>query len=305
MTKLLPDFLIIGAGKSGTTSLDNYLKQHEAIYMSPVKEPNFFAYDKIDIQSLDKDALQHYKESVTDLETYKSLFNDSKPNQLLGETSNTYLVIDGTAEVIKDYIPNTKIIAIIRQPTKRLYSRYLHLARENELPSQDFSEVLDKSSIWWVRNDLVKEGFYYKNLKRYFDVFPKENIKVLLHEDLKRNSKSVLSEVFEFLGVGDIETIDDSIEYNKSGFIKNKFYDRTFGHNSIFKKAAKALIPNRLYTKVKSVNWLQKMVNDLQNSNLKRPELDHNLYRKITEEVYLDDIKNLEKLINRDLSSWK
>ena len=300
----LPDFLIIGAGKSGTTSLDNYLKQHPDVYMSPVKEPDFFAYDRIDLSTLDKDALAHYHTSITKIEDYIPLFKGAKPNQVVGETSNTYLVIDGTAETIKDYIPDVKLIAILRQPTERLYSRYLHLAREEELPSENFEDVLDRDSIWWVRNDLVKEGFYYKNLSRYFDIFPKENIKVYLNEDLKKDSNALMDDLFHFIGVNPLESINDSVKYNKSGFIKNKFYDRTLGHNSVIKQALRKMMPTKAYEKIKESIWLQKMVNNLKNRNLDQPNLDKDLHRRITNDIYREDIEKLQALIGRDLSHW-
>lgn len=300
----LPDFLIIGAGKSGTTSLDNYLKQHPDVFMSPVKEPDFFAYDRIDLSTLDKDALAHYHTSITKIEDYLPLFKAAKPNQVVGETSNTYLVVEGTAETIKDYIPDVKLIAILRQPTERLYSRYLHLAREEELPSKNFEDVLDRNSIWWVRNDLVKEGFYHKNLSRYYNLFPKENIRVYLNEDLKKDSNAIMKDMFEFIGVEPLESINDSVKYNKSGFIKNKFYDKTLGHNSVIKLAVKKITPTLVYNKVKDNIWLQKVINNLKNRNLEQPKLDKALHQKITNDIYADDIKKLQNLINRDLSHW-
>lgn len=300
----LPSFLIIGAGKSGTTSLDNYLKQHPQLFLSPVKEPNFFAYEKIDLNTLDKDALQHYHNSVTDLASYHQLFKDAKDGQLLGETSNTYLVIEDSVKSIKNHIPNARLIAILRQPTDRLYSRYLHLAREDRLPTENFEDVLDKSSLWWVRNDLVKEGWYYKNLSRYFDEFPRENIRVYLDEDLKKEPQKVLSDIFSFLGVEDYSDIDFSVTFNKSGFIKNKAYDNMVGHNSILKKGLKSIIPKSIYAKFKKVMWLQKGVNNLRDYNLVQPKLDKELRNRINNEVYRDDILKLQDLIGRDLGHW-
>ncbi|MEP2771612.1 MAG: sulfotransferase [Fulvivirga sp.] len=300
----IPDFLIIGAGKSGTTSLDNYLKQHPDIFMSSRKEPDFFSYDKIDLRTLDKDALAHYENAVTDIKTYSDLFQEASEHQLKGETSNTYLVIEGTAENIYSYHPQMKLIAILRQPTQRLFSRYLHLARESELPSKNFEEVLDKSSIWWIRNDLVKEGFYYKNLKRYFDVFPHQNIRVYLQEDLKNHPVKTLNSIYEFLSLKKLDAINDTIEYNKSGFIKNKFYDRTIGHNSIIKKVIKKVIPSTFYKSLKENKWLKQNINKLQEKNLERPQLSKALYQKITDDIYKEDIVSLSKLIKRDLNSW-
>lgn len=300
----LPNFLIVGAGKSGTTSLDNYLKQHPKLFLSPVKEPNFFAYEKIDLNTLDKDAVQHYHDSVTDINSYYELFSTSNEEQLLGETSNTYLVVEGAVDSIKSHIPEVKVIAILRQPTERLYSRYLHLAREDRLPTKNFEDVLDKSSLWWVRNDLVKEGWYYKNLSRFFDQFPKDQIKVYLTEDLKSDPQKVLSDIFEFLNVEDFDKIDFSVNFNKSGFIKNKAYDNVLGHNSMIKKGLKSLIPKKLYSKIKEIMWLQKGVNNLRDYNLSQPKLDKELKKKVTNDIYKEDILKLEKLIGRDLSHW-
>lgn len=299
----LPDFLIVGAGKSGTTSLNNYLNQHPDIFMSPLKEPNFFAYVNIDLNTLDKDALEHYKSSITRYDDYTKLFKDAQPQQKIGEVSNTYLVVPGSAESIKKYIPDVKIIAILRHPTQRLYSRYLHLARENELPTNDFSDVLDKDSIWWVRNDLVKEGFYYKNLKRYFDRFPASQIKVILYDDLKNDMQKVMDEIFNFIDVPTV-TVNTSVEFNKSGFIKNKFYDKTLGHRSIFKTFIKSIVSERTFNRLRESRTLQKAFNDLKEKNLAKPRLENDLSKEITEEIYKADIKKLESLINRDLRHW-
>ena len=302
--ELLPDFLIIGAGKSGTTSLDNYLKQHPEIFMSPVKEPNFFAYENIDINQLYPEARHHYHQSVTDLTSYQELFNKAGEGDLLGETSNTYLVVEGSAENIKRHIPGVKLIAILRQPTDRLYSRYLHLAREGELPSENFEDVLDKDSIWWVRNDLVIEGLYYKNLSRFFNLFGKEQIKVIIYDDFRKDPGSVLDEIFDFLEVDRINNLDFSISYNKSGFIKNKMYDRILGHNSVLIKTAKKVIPTRLFSKVKKSLHIQKLISNVRDYNLSQPKLNPELRAEITDKIYKEDIIQLGKLLNRDLSYW-
>src|SRR5690606_9216630 len=90
---LIPNFLVIGAGKSGTTSLDKYLKQHPEIFIPDVKEPNFFGYETTTLADLNGDPaeIQHYRNSITSLDEYLNLFRAAAPNQLKGETSNTYM----------------------------------------------------------------------------------------------------------------------------------------------------------------------------------------------------------------------
>jgi hypothetical protein len=86
----LPDFLVIGAGKSGTTSLDKYLNQHPEVFVPKSKEPNFFGYENMKLEDFDnEDDINHFKNSVTTLEAYLKIFDDAKPNQIKGETSNT------------------------------------------------------------------------------------------------------------------------------------------------------------------------------------------------------------------------
>ena len=155
----LPDFLLIGAGKSGTTAVHSCLDQHPEIYMSAIKEPNFFALEgtKLNCQQNDPEQRFHYPWSVTSLEEYKELFVQKTEGQICGESSPMYLYSPEAVQRIKNYVPEIILIAILRNPADRLYSRYMHLARENREPSQSFADALDRKSIWWRRNDLVNE----------------------------------------------------------------------------------------------------------------------------------------------------
>lgn len=301
----LPNFLIIGAGKSGTTSVDNYLKQHPNIYISPVKEPNFFGYELNSAKDFEgSPQLNHYNSSVTNIEEYLKLFENASPKQIKGETSNTYMYHKNAPNRIKYYMPDVKLIAILRQPAERLYSRYLHLARENKLPTQNFEDCLDKNSIWWERNDLVKEGFYGQYLAKYFELFDESQIKVFLFEELKGNPEKLHKEIFQFLGVEDEFQIDFSITYNQSGFIKNPLVDRMIGPNSLLFRGIKKIISKENIQKIKDNKFLFKQVNDMRSKNLTKPKLTKELKSKISNEIYKEDILHLQKLINKDLSHW-
>lgn len=301
----LPDFLIIGAGKSGTTSVDNYLKQHPDIFVSPVKEPNFFGYELNTAKDFEgSPQLNHYNSSVTNFDDYVKLFEKAAEEQVKGETSNTYMYHINAANRIKHYMPDVKLIAILRQPAERLYSRYLHLARENKLPTENFEDCLDKSSIWWVRNDLIKEGFYGHYLNNYFKIFDQSQIKVFLFEELKDNPEKLHKEIFQFLGVEDKFEIDFSITYNQSGFIKNPMLDKLIGPNSFLFLGLKKLIPQKSIQKIKDNKFLFKKVNDLRSKNLTKPKLSKELKCKISNEIYKEDIILLQNLINKDLSHW-
>ncbi len=129
---LWPHFLVIGAGKSGTTSLHEYLKQHPQIFMAR-KEPNFFAYENLDPSTLDDpDDREHYAQSFVSPESYLNLFAEAREGQLRGEVSNTYISKDGAWANIQRRLPEVKLIAILRHPAKRLFSRYTHLLRDGQ-----------------------------------------------------------------------------------------------------------------------------------------------------------------------------
>lgn len=304
-SEVWPNFLIIGAGKCGTTSIDFYLKQHPEIFMSPVKEPNFFGLELLSEEhfNYDEKQLDFFRSSITDRDDYLALFEEVKEEKALGEVSNTYLYHEHAGNQIKKHIPDVKLIAIFRQPAERLYSRYLHLARDQELPTSSFSDCLDKNTIWWERDDLVKEGFYFKHLSKFYDLFDESRIKVFLYEDLNNNTESVLKEIFEFLEVDSGFSPDTSIRYNPSGFIKNKYYDRLIGADGMIKKALKSVMNDDVFEKFKFNPLVRRMVTKIHKSNLEKPKLDETLKRQVTD-IYKQDIEQLSLLINRDLSHW-
>lgn len=302
----MPDFLVIGAGKSGTTSLDKYLGQHPGIFVSRIKEPNFFGYENMTRADFAENPgeLAHFQGSVTNLEDYLRLFRDARPNQIKGETSNTYMYHEQAPFRIKYYIPDVKLIAILRQPAARLFSRYMHLARENRTPTKAFADCLDKDSIWWKRNDLIREGFYARNLARYYDLFPPENIRVLLYEELEQSPMQVMKTIYTFLKADPNFEPDVNLRYNESGIIKNRFLNHLYGPGGFVSKSIRAILPERVMDRLRGSLGLQKRMLALRGKNLHRPKFDPGLKRRLTHEVYGDDIRQLEKLIGRDLSHW-
>lgn len=301
-TKRLPDFLVIGAGKSGTTSLHHYLAQHPEVFMAR-KEPSFFAIrhlEKINDPN-DKEMMNYYPNGVIKLDEYQDLFNEAEEGQKVGEISPIYLNSEIAAKEIKKTLPNARLIAILRHPAERLFSRYLHLASENRAPELDL--IFDENSIWHTRNDLVKEGYYGRNLNMYLEYFDKSQLKVVLYEDYRKNPQEIISSIYRFIEVDESFYTDISIKHNQSGLAKNKMIDKILGRNGIANNFIKGISPS-LYSKLKSNSGIYKSLTSLRNSNTYKPKLSADLKKDITEKIYLDDIKLLEKVLDRDLSSW-
>lgn len=303
--KTLPNFMIIGAGKSGTTSLYEYLKEHPQVFMSPVKETNFFALEGkqlVDAKN-DPNQMNHYPWSITVRSEYEDLFKGVDQEKAIGEVSPMYLYTPVAARKIKATIPNVKIVVILRNPVDRLYSRFLHLARENRLPTSEFSDALDQESIWWKRNDLVREGHYFQHLSVYFELFDEKQIKVFTYDELRKDPKKVIADLYEFIGVDATFEPDMSSEYNVSGFIKNKFTDKLIGQDSLIKKAISKVSP-ALGNAVINNTKIKKWVNGLRNKNLDRKPLDKETRQQLLELAYKEDIHNLHKLLKIDFSNW-
>ena len=301
-----PNFLIIGAGKSGTTSVYNYLKQHPDVFMSPVKEPDFFALEgqtPVDPKN-DPEQLYYYPWAIYDLDNYNKLYDNVKNEKAVGESSTMYLYKPDTHLRIKKYVPNAKMIAIFRDPVSRLYSRYMHLARENRLPTDNFEvDVFDKSTLWWKRDDLVKEGFFYKHLSKYFETFDKNQFKIFLHDDLVADSDKFIYDLYSFLEIDTRFKPDTDIKYNESGFVKNKFKDAFIGQKSIIRRSVETVSP-KLVEKMRNSTKMQKTVTSMRRGNLERPKLNPEFRKRVINEIYREDILKFQDLIGRDLSNW-
>ncbi len=296
----LPNFLIIGAGKSGTTSLFNYFKEHPQIYMSPQKEPRFFAIEgeKIDFQGPGDLTRFRY---VTDIESYRLLFKNVSHEVAIGEASTWYLCVPKAAERIKHYLPDVKLIVMLRDPVERAYSNFSGLRREGVESLEDFSQAMaaEKERIennWSPAWHYQQTGFYYNQLKRYFDLFEKSQIKIYLYEDFKTNSTNVVQDIFRFLGVDDTIVTDTSQKHNVSGIPRNRALHKFLKQSNPLRGFLHSLVPAKLRQRVKT-----NLINlNLQNkSQPLSPEI-----RKQFIEVYQEDILKLQELIDRDLSQW-
>jgi hypothetical protein len=289
----MPNFLIIGAMKSGTTALYYYLEQHPQIYMSPVKEPNFFCFAGQE----DSDS-----KSVTRIEIYQDLFKDVSDEKAIGEASHCYLYEPEAAARIQRHVPDAKLVAILRNPVDRAYSHFLHLVRNGTEPLTDFAEVLRKEDAGAFQRegsqDYIGRGRYYEQLKRYFDAFDRKQVKVYLYEDLSDAPIDTLQDTFRFLEVDDSFAPDVSLRRNVSGYPKHKTLDEFLRRPSSTKDALKVYLPSRL-------RWrLSKAFDDLKTRNLVEPPVVQPEVRRQLVEVYREDILKVQELIQRDLSSW-
>lgn len=287
----MPNFLIIGAQKAGTTALYHYLRQHPQIYMSPEKEAHFFSYEneKLDFHG----SSRNLTIPITNIDEYRKLFQKVSSEIAIGEASPSYLYIPKALERIQHYIPDVKIIAILRNPTDRAYSNFLQCVRNGCEPLTDFKQAIqaEKARIGDPRLHYVQKGFYSIQLKRFFDRFALKQIKVYLYEDLQNDPFSVLQDIFQFLGVDKEFVPDVSSKYNVSGIPKNKTLQVLMTGLTPISARLKPLLPAKLRQSIR-----ERLL-------MKPPELVLEMRRQLID-VYQEDILKLQKVIQRDLSKW-
>jgi hypothetical protein len=292
-----PNFIIIGAMKAATTSLYTYLKQHPDVFMTSIKEPMFFN----SLNTENDFVLQGRKtKKITSFDEYYSLFERVENETAIGEASPAYIYNKNCATLIKEHLPAVKIIAILRQPVERAYSNFLHAKRADREPIENFEDAFNAEEErieknWSPLYHYKTKGHYYQQLKRYIDLFPENQIKVILFKDIISNPQKVSKEVFDFLEVDNSFTPNTSKKANGAGKPKG------VAGWIVMKLRKNNLIPNIEFSKYLPefiVSYILKTI-------YSKPEkIDNKTINTLTNKYYKEDIKQLEKLIERDLSNW-
>ena len=299
---VMPNFFIVGAARSGTTSLDRYLSQHPDIYITPRKETHFLADTRFPTHFTGPGDERLNRLLVRDEKQYAQLFADVKGARAIGESSAFYLCFSGTAERIAETVPDAKILILLREPVARAYSSYMMLIRDGR-ETLGFEDGLGKEEerrqqgfepMWWYK----ALSLYSSQVKRYLDVFGEQHVKVLFYEELFAMPERVLRDVFAFLGVNDDVTINTSVRYNVSGPPKSrKLYSLldTFIYNpGPLAHHLKSLLPKHM-----RITWASKVMN----MSLRSVPLDSQMHLRLKED-FAEDVRKLEALLHRDVLCW-
>jgi hypothetical protein len=300
MRNNLPNFLIVGAAKSGTSSLHNYLNQHPEVFMPSynkegmkVKEPRF----------LIKDLVQHrLHNGVWSWEEYKSLFNEVKNEISIGESTVLYLYYyEHAIDNIKKYLgENVKIIIMLRNPTDRAYSAFQHVSKglkeqnsfEDALKIE--KERMNKESSLTPMVMYREMGLYHDMVKAYKENF--KNVHIVFYEDFRDDTEGEIKKIFKFLELSLSANIDFVSRHNVGGKRwKNEKMKHVFMKNNPLKSALKKAIPKSLRKGVRD-----KLISA---STDKVAPMKENTRVKLNE-FFKEDVKKLSDLLNRDLTHW-
>lgn len=289
----LPDFIVIGAAKAGTTALYWYLADHPQICMSRLKETNYFAYglDESGHWLYGDPELHHFP--VTSREEYEGSFEDAGDALAVGEASPIYLECPQAASRIADAIPAARIICGLREPVDRAYSDYLMYLRSRGRAFDPARELTPSAA--WAQPDShwMQISLYHDALRRFLDRFPRSQVHIFLFDDLRADQRGLVRAVYEFLGVDPSFVPDLDTPHNVGGLPSNRFIERVLTSGKL-RATLDPVIPRR------AADWARKM----RTRNLRRaPKLPEELRAKLIDR-FRTDIAKTSDLIGRDLSPW-
>ena len=292
----LPNLFIVGAAKSGTTSLHNYLNQHPDVFMCTPKEPHFLINNEIG-----KDRIPI---SICSENEYLDLFLEGRGEKYRGESSVMYLMFPEIVipKINQQFGEECKIIIMLRNPIERAYSGFQHVRRYNiKEDCSDFKSAWNISEErYFSQSDMTpasryKElGLYYKQVKSYLDEV--KNVHIIIYEDYKNNFKNEMIKVFDFLGINKIN-IDSDKRYMVGGWQwEDEKMKRIMMTENPIRSVLKFLIPFK---------GIRKNIRTrIQNRNTSEVAIISDKDKVMLKEFYKEDIKKLSELINRDLNYW-
>ncbi|MCB0197036.1 MAG: sulfotransferase [Anaerolineae bacterium] len=294
----VPNFLLIGAAKSGTTSIYKYLEQHPQIFLPPKPEQRFFLMEGKHGPFTRPGNINAGRQIVTNWQDYQAIFQDVTTETAIGEGSNDYLWGSGAACRIYHYLPTIKLIAILRHPVDRAYSEYWMRRRDRGFEPLSFSEAVqaeinELEQPWqlWSRYYL-RGGFYYRHLTPFFNLFERGQLKIYLLDDLKQQPLLIIQDMYRFLGVEPDFQPNLAVWQNRGGQPK----------------------PERLYWLLSE--WQRRMpttgplrhpfmlMERLKRYFLIKPPPISPTVRQMMLAHYRADTLNLQTVLQRDLSHW-
>lgn len=264
---MLPNFLVIGAPRAGTTWIAKNLGEHPAVFVPFKKEIHYFD--------------SHYERGQS---FYESFFDDADDAIAVGEATPAYLHKPEVASRIRSMLPDAKLIVSLRNPVERVYSRYWKSrGRFTENENLSFEEKLAQ------KPEFISEGYYVDHLQRYLDLFPRDQVLLLFFDDLSSNPSQFMADIYRFIGVDE------------------DFRSELIDHQINAGAAQKLLVRNRFaYWAGRGFRYLgiHGTARRLEQANsAKLPDMAMETRRRLID-TYAEKNNRLAELAGRDLSHW-
>jgi hypothetical protein len=300
-----PDLFIIGAAKAGTTSLYEYLRGHPEVFMSPAKEPRYFAPD------LDSGS-GHDLRYPDDKARYLALFDEARGEKRLGEASVRYIYSTAAPRLIHEFQPDAYIVAMLRNPVEMIYSMH------NQRVSEGAEEIVDFEQALAAEEDRRKghglppgvnplltlyrdRGMFGAQLPRWLDTFGRERVHVIVFEDMVNDPAGVFRKLLEFLDVDPDYQPETFAAYNRSHAPRSRLL------RTLTKSRLPQWIVWQLLPRVAGDRPTRAMVRGFRHSAVNRRSaprapLRSELRRQLEDE-FAPDVARVSQLLGRDLAA--
>jgi hypothetical protein len=306
------NLFLVGAAKAGTTAFQKNLSQHPQVYFCPIKEPHYFSSDIL-VEHFRKDFSDrvsfnlakylsnrplhpHHQAFVKEKLQYESLFNDVENEPIIADASASYLWSVDAAKNIYNYNPQARILIVLRNPMERAFSHYLmdyKMGFSKTSFLQSIEEDQKKPRFWGNANLYVDLGLYSQQVKRYLDLFAKDQVLIIMHEELQTSPESVATKVCQFLNIEESSDFDLSTRHNTAKLPRNGLMTKM-----VNSKLARSIKSNKLMMvvtpRISSLLFKKESLPSIQQHE---KEMAFHYFEK--------DIEKLEHVLLVDLSHWK
>jgi len=293
----LPNFLCLGAAKSGTTTLFDVLRQHPDVYIPAFKEPHFF------------DIPENYNNGI---EWYEKNYFRKADKRIIADFTPSYFFEKETPKrIFKDIGSEIKFVVLLRNPVDRAYSHYLHSVRDNhenlsfEESLKQENERLDRHEknsdyLSYLRNSYFHQGLYGDMLERYLEYFTLDNFLFInFEEEFLQERKATIQKILEFLSIEVKVELQTNLRSNPASKERLKFLKKLMKKKGWWRKVLKLLVP--------SIQLRQIIKNRIQRANIKeykKEELPKELKSRLYNTYFKENMRKFEQLTNKKLT-WQ
>ena len=290
----LPNFMCLGAGKSGTTTLFDILRQHPDIYFPAFKEPHFF-----DIPGNYHNGIEWYK---------KNYFRKADKKIIADFTPSYFFDLLAPERIFKDIGPDIKFVVLLRHPVDRAYSHYLHSVRDHH-ENVSFEESLklenerliyhrkNDNHLSYLRQSYFHQGLYGDMLERYLEHFTLDNfLFVNFEEDFLKKREATIQKILRFLAIEDQVKLEINLRSNPASKPRLRLLKRLMNKKGWWRKALKFLVP--------SMQLRQIIRNKIQRANIKEYEvqpLSKELKVKLYNIYFKENMEKFQRITKKKL----
>lgn len=300
-----PDFIIAGSAKCGTTTLWRWLSSHTDVFMPSVKEPSFFAFEGCNPRPRSGRFDPDYVNRITtEWSEYTALFEPSR-ERCLGEASPVYMSAAAAPGRIAARLPRVRVIIILRNPVERAFSQFMHHVRDGLEPEHDFGRALDLehrrlSDGWWWGFGYRTSGYYFAQISRFLNCFPREQLLILTSEELATAPEPTYQRICGFLEISSAHAPDLTERANKASFLpmvpRSGFLQQLIRHPGSIATVSKAMLPQPFRRRLRGCI-------DRMNSR-PSPKLAPKTSARLAAD-YSSDVTRLEALLGRRFDAWR